>query len=346
MAIANRLRQQSNGLGQAIMNANDGIGVVQTADGALEEYTKIINIVRTKAIQAASDGQSDDTRKKIQADIYRLTQEAQNIAATTSFNGQTLLNGGYQNKSFHIGAYAGQTVNISIGDAQVDKVGKFAMVSGTTGVDAATGGSTATYDGIHATLAVTLTKNKVASTLVVNVDHGKGAHTSKEMVQDMVDAFNAKAQKEGFFTRASSFIQNQKTGQYGIRLDSAYSFTTATDGGDTLAAGTTGYTNSLGSVDVSTQDGAEKAIITTNYALVDLDNTRSDIGSVQQQLDSTIRNISVTQINVTAAESQIRDVDFAKESANFSKLNILAQSGSYAMTQANAVQQNVLKLLQ
>ena len=110
MAIANRLRQQSNGLGQAIMNANDGIGVVQTADGALEEYTKIINIVRTKAIQAASDGQSDDTRKKIQADIYRLTQEAQNIAATTSFNGQTLLNGAYQNKSFHIGAYAGETV--------------------------------------------------------------------------------------------------------------------------------------------------------------------------------------------------------------------------------------------
>ena len=166
------------------------------------------------------------------------------------------------------------------------------------------------------------------------------------MVQDVVDAFNAKAQKDRFDVRASSFIQDIKTGKYGIRLDSTYGFTTGQDGGDTLGAGVSGYDNSLGTVDVSTQDGAEKAIITTNYALVDLDNTRSDIGSVQQQLDSTIRNISVTQINVTAAESQIRDVDFAKESANFSKLNILAQSGSYAMTQANAVQQNVLKLLQ
>ena len=95
-----------------------------------------------------------------------------------------------------------------------------------------------------------------------------------------------------------------------------------------------------------TQDAAELSIIKSDYALLDLDNIRSDIGSVQQQLESTIRNISVTQVNVQAAESQIRDVDFAAESANFSKLNILAQSGSYALSQANAVQQNVLRLLQ
>jgi len=93
MAIANSLRQQAEGLGQAINNANDGIGVTQTADGALDEYTKIIDTVRTKAIQAASDGQTLDSRKKIQADINRLLEEAQNIASTTSFNGQTLLNG-------------------------------------------------------------------------------------------------------------------------------------------------------------------------------------------------------------------------------------------------------------
>ncbi len=83
-----------------------------------------------------------------------------------------------------------------------------------------------------------------------------------------------------------------------------------------------------------------------DYALKDIDSTRSTIGSVQNQLESTIRNISVTQINVTAAESQIRDVDFASVSADFAKNNILAQSGSYALSQANAVQQNVLRLLQ
>jgi flagellin len=105
-------------------------------------------------------------------------------------------------------------------------------------------------------------------------------------------------------------------------------------------------TNNLGAIDVTTQDGAEMAIITTDYALKDVDNIRSGIGSTQQQLESTIRNISVTQVNVKAAESQIRDVDFAAESANFSKHNILAQAGTYAMSQSNAVQQNVLRLLQ
>ena len=127
MAIANKLRQQAQGLGQAIANANDGIGVAQIADGAIEEYTKIIDTIRTKAVQAASDGQNISTRTKIQADIDRLMEEAQNIASTTSFNGKTLLNGAFRNKSFRIGAFSGETVKMSIADSQTHKVGKFAF---------------------------------------------------------------------------------------------------------------------------------------------------------------------------------------------------------------------------
>jgi len=104
--------------------------------------------------------------------------------------------------------------------------------------------------------------------------------------------------------------------------------------------------STLSKIDVTSRDGAEKAIRTVDSALKQMDAIRSNIGSTQNQLESTVRNISVTQVNVTAAESQIRDVDFASESANFSKHNILAQSGSYAMSQANAVQQNVMRLLQ
>jgi len=106
--------------------------------------------------------------------------------------------------------------------------------------------------------------------------------------------------------------------------------------------GTYSVGNSISTADVTTYDAAQLTIKKADHALAQLDRTRSDIGSVQNQLESTIRNISVTQVNVTAAESQIRDVDFAQESANFSKYNILAQSGSYALSQANAVQQNVL----
>ena len=352
MAIADTLRQQAQGLGQAIMNANDAIGVTQTADGALDEYTKIVDTIRTKSIQAASDGQTLDTRQKIQSDIDRLLEEAQNIAATTSFNGQTLLNGSFQNKSFHIGAYSGETVKLSIGNTQTDNVGEFALAETTGGFLATTAADT----GITAGLAATVTnEDGTTSTVSVNTSFADGAHDAYEIAQAVVDKFNAAAQTAGADVRASLYEDPDSTGtapQYGIRLDSSGDLSGITiadsQGNAALAAtaATAGLSNNLSKVDVTTRENAEKAIIISDYALKDLDNTRSDIGSVQNQLESTIRNISVTQVNVQAAESQIRDVDFAAESANFAKFNILAQSGSYAMSQANAVQQNVLRLLQ
>jgi flagellin len=355
MAIADTLRQQAQGLGQAIMNANDAIGVTQTADGALDEYTKIIDTVRTKAIQAASDGQTLDTRKKIQEDIDRLLEEAQNIASTTSFNGQTLLNGAFQNKSFHIGAYSGETVKLSIGNTQTDNVAEFSFLESTVGFGSSTAGSAAAGGSLTATV---VNEDGTSATVSATSDLGAGSFEAYEIAQGLVDEFNAAAQTAGADIRASIYEDAQSTAsapQYGIRLDSSgdLSGVTITDNnasdGLTAAiatAATAGLTNNLSTVDVTTREAAEKAIIIADYALKDVDNTRSDIGSVQNQLESTIRNISVTQVNVQAAESQIRDVDFAAESANFAKFNILAQSGSYAMSQANAVQQNVLRLLQ
>lgn len=128
MAIADSLRSQAQGLGQAINNANDGVAVVQTADGALDEYIGIINTVRTKAIQAASDGQNSDSREAIQADIDRLLEAANSIANTTQFNGQKLLDGTFTNKDFHIGAYAGETVSLSAGNVQTNSVGDIKAV--------------------------------------------------------------------------------------------------------------------------------------------------------------------------------------------------------------------------
>ena len=340
MTIADSLRAQSKGLGQAIANANDGIGVVQTADGALDEYIGIVNSIRTKAVQAASDGQTTETRAAIQEDIDRLLQEAQNIAATTSFNGQTLLNGAFDNKAFHIGAYSGETVNISIGDTQTAAVGEFAMTSGTTGI--VSGGTTAVVLSATATDDAGTAKTQATFTVTPTADM-----TSLDVAQALVDGFNADSQSKDSAIRAS-VIESTTAGLYTVRLDSAYDMNVDTSTGAGVATGAVaqGLTNALSKVDVTTRDNAEKAIITADYALRDLDKTRSDIGSVQNQLESTIRNISVTQVNVSAAESQIRDVDFAAESANFAKYNILAQSGSYAMSQANAVQQNVLRLLQ
>ncbi len=337
MSIADSLRQQAQGLGQAIRNANDGVGVVQTADGALDEYTNIINTIRTKAIQAASDGQSTGSRRAIQSDIDRLLEEAQNIASTTSFNGQTLLNGGFQNKAFHIGAYSGETVKINIDDAQISNAGLFATSAGVTAIGTGTlGGAT----------AVSLAVRVGTVTVSTGAYNGASGNTSLENAQALVDLFNKDAQIEGVSIRATVIESTANTGNYTIRLDSGTSFAVVNAAGTGVASAVVTSANTLDTINVTTREDAEFAIIIADYALKDINGIRSDIGSVQNQLEATVRNISVTQVNVQAAESQIRDVDFAAESANFAKLNILAQSGSYAMSQANAVQQNVLKLLQ
>ncbi|MDX1809331.1 MAG: flagellin [Sulfurospirillaceae bacterium] len=335
LSIANNLQSQANGLGQAIKNANDGINMAQTADGALNEYTNIVNTISTKAIQAASDGQSAASRAAIQSDISKLLQEAQNIASTTSFNGQTLLNGAFHDKSFQVGASSGETVGISVSDAQVAAVGKFALGDGTTAIG--------TTGGTSHTLTVT---NAAGVAISVTVSNTTG-NTSLQNTQALVDAFNAKSQNVGGGVHASAIETTAGTGHYTVRLDATSTFKVSSTGGTGLAATVTaGLKNNLGKVDVTTQANAQKAILTASYALSDVNAIRSSLGSVQNQLQSTINNISVTQVNVTAAASSIRDVDFAAESANFSKHNILAQSGSYAMSQANSVQQNVLKLLQ
>jgi len=230
LAIANQLSAQSEGLGQAIRNSNDGIGLIQTADGALEEYGNILNRVRTLAVQAANDTQDATSRGYISQEIVALLAEADDIATTTTFNNQNLLDQTSTTAAagtfvFHTGAYSTETQSVVIGDMQTA-----ATITGTT--------------------------------------------------------------------------------------------------------------------TVNTQANAETTIASIDAAIKVVDGQRATLGAAQNKLESTVRNISVTQVNITAAESQIRDVDFAAESANFSKHNILAQSGSYAMSQANAVQNNVLRLLQ
>lgn len=537
MTIADSLRSQAQGLGQAINNANDGVAVIQTADGALDEYINIINTVRTKSIQAASDGQNADSRKAIQADIDRLLEAADMIATTTQFNGQQLLDGTFVNKAFHIGAYANETANISIDDTQTTSVGKikstldnstigtqmlgtstnlqkledgsFALkddflkldgvdvtatltekspygildakniasaiadatgitataetkqigtaavtATGTidggatnyikingydigavtllandsnkalasainaltdqTGVKATTSdsgvitllaedgrnisvelGGTGTASGLAdtATRVTGATVTALASTattaqtiavgeLIINGVDMQGTYgdgiTTGSAADDLLAAIQAiEGLEASSITAAGQIVVTSNDGtdvnisgsvdtyfvaatQQGIHNDATHGNVTLysddpvraearnadiigfKDGSMQTAFGS----ERLSTIDVTTREAAELSILITDSALKQLDATRADLGSVQNQLESTIRNISVTQVNVTAAESQIRDVDFAKESANFAKLNILAQSGSYAMSQANAVQQNVMRLLQ
>ena len=231
LAIANKLSAQSQGLGQAIKNSNDGIGMIQTADGALEEYGNIMQRVRVLAVQASNDTQDSTSRGYIGKEVTALLGEASDIATTTKFNGVKIMDGtgGVSGKfDFHTGAYADQTQEVDFGNNTVKSI----------------------------------------------------------------------------------------------------------------------TTHEAASIKVDTRTNAELTIGYMDTAIKNVDERRAILGAAQNKLSSTVRNISVTQVNITAAESNIRDVDFAAESANFAKHNILAQSGSYAMSQANSVQQNVLRLLQ
>jgi flagellin len=443
LSIANQLRSQSTGLGQAIANANDGVGVMQTADGALDEYENILNTVRTKAIQAASDGQNTDSRQAIQNDITKLLEEADTIAQTTQFNGQALLDGTFQNKAFHIGAYKDETVDVSISSARTSTIGQHVNTAGTkdfgggagvvntaaalsaaalafdsafaingitTGVSAAetgaTGGMAEAHSagsawakanainaienktGVHASAETVVTGaaigagDSIASgDLKINgVDIGAVTFGTADSDSSLMNAINAVSNQTNVIAShdgnkivltandgseihvATTNGSAAKTGlgatdadQYnsGVLTLSSGSAVTVTEGAsgtaafEALAASKTlSVKDPANTADVTTRAKAEDTILTMDFALKQVDAIRSNIGSTQNQLESTVRNISVTQVNVAAAESQIRDVDFAAESANFSKQNILAQSGTYAMSQANAVQQNVMRLLQ
>ena len=406
LAIADSLRAQAKGLGQAVSNANDGISVVQTADGALDEYTNIINTIRTKSIQAASDGQNADSRGAIQRDITKLLGEADNIAKTTSFNGLKLLDGTFNNKNFQIGAYANETVGVSIDSVRTSATGNLSLKSSgaiTAATEAAlilngtaissfttsattSAGANVVAGAINdksATTGVTATATNsktsaaivggalLAGDLSINgISIGAVAVAVDDASGSLVAAINAVSSQ----TKVTAALDNQNklvlTGVDGANIHiteanagaAKAGLTAGTNYGTTVLSGaavsisgattasglnaTTDVNKTLADVDVTTYAAAQIGIQISDAALKEVDKVRSNLGSVQNQLESTIRNISVTQVNVTAAESQIRDVDFAAESANFSKFNILAQSGSYAMSQANAVQQNVLRLLQ
>ncbi|ELC3974481.1 flagellin A [Campylobacter jejuni] len=525
MAIADSLRSQANTLGQAISNGNDALGILQTADKAMDEQLKILDTIKTKATQAAQDGQSLKTRTMLQADINRLMEELDNIANTTSFNGKQLLSGNFINQEFQIGASSNQTVKATIGATQSSKIGLTRFETGgrisssgevqftlknyngigdfqfqkvvistsvgtglgalaeeinksadktgvratftveTRGIAAVRAGTTSdtfaingvtigqvAYEDGDGNGALVAAINSVKDTtgveasidangqllltsregrgIKIDGNIGGGAFINADMKENygrlslvkndgkdiLISGSNLSSAGFGatqFISQASVSLRESK-GRFDANIADAMGFGSANKGvvlggyssvsaymssagsgfssgsgysvgsgknystgfanaiaisaasqlstvynvsagsgfssGSTLSQFATMKTTAFGVKDetagVTTLKGAMAVMDIAETAITNLDQIRADIGSVQNQVTSTINNITVTQVNVKAAESQIRDVDFAAESANYSKANILAQSGSYAMAQANSVQQNVLRLLQ
>ncbi len=231
MVIANRLRSQAAGYGQAIKNATDAISITQVADSAMGQATGLIEDIRVKAIQAVNGAQSPSSLQAIQADINSSLQALNDIAQNTSFNGQKLLSGSFVNKEFQIGASSGDRVEISIGSIE------------------------------------------------------------------------------------PSQITNETLG-------------------------------SFGDIDVTTMEGAQAAIELSDVALEHISSQRTQIGATQNQLESSINNLTTSRINTLSAESDIRDLDFAEESANLNRIKLLNQARAFAQAQTGKTSNLIIDLFQ
>ncbi|MEH0019923.1 MAG: flagellin [Desulfobacter sp.] len=301
MTIADSLKAQYLGIGQAVQNANDGISMVQTADGALEESINIINTIKTKAIQAATDSQTTNTRKAIQADIDALMEELDVIAQTTSYNGQNLLSGVFSNKKIHIGAYSGQTASVSIGSAESTKIGHVSTAQLSLASDA--GGE----------VQLTITSSITGEELTLNTIDLQANNSPENGMGALADEINRYTSTTGISaaavveTTSSTAIQAGSTSANfsinGITIGAIE--VEGNDSSGSLAAAINDKTTEHG-VSASINSDGTMTLTSTDGRAIDVDGSISDIfGSTSAQM-STFGYLDLTQAG--SAEFQINGI--------------------------------------
>ncbi len=337
LAISDGMTSQINGLDQAGRNANDGISLAQTADGALASITSNLQRVRELAVQSANATNSASDRADLQTEATSLLQEIDRVANTTSFNGVKLLDGSFTAATFQVGANANDTITVaSLTDANTAALGS---------VTAANGQSSA-VSGITSLGAVG------AGALVINgVDVGASigaAGTSQQRVSQVVDAINNNSTTTGVnaaFDSSTGHIVLSSAANIvvtGTDDGTATGFNVSASDGSATATTTTGLTG----LSVSSFAGSTLAIQQVDSALQQIDTARASLGAVQDRFSSVVSNLSTESNNLSQSRSRIQDTDFAAETANMTRAQILSQAGTAMLAQANQVPQTVLKLLQ
>jgi flagellin len=339
LAIATRMSSQINGLNQAVRNANDGISLAQTAEGALSTITDNIQRIRELAVQSRNASNSASDRAALNTEAQQLKSEIDRVATTTSFNGVKLLDGSFSAQAFQVGANVGETISIaSIANAQSANLG-------TSSVAQVTGAAASAFTAIT---AGDLTINGV-SVGAIAADTNAANRASS-----IAAAVNAYGSQTGVYATilASSPTQVVLTNSGSVPATpnvviafAGASATTATTG---LTAATTNAAASTGfaALDISSTGGADSAITSMDAALTALNTARATLGAVQNRFSSVVSTLQATSENLTAAKSRIMDADFAAETANMTRGQILQQAGTAMVAQANSMPNTVLKLLQ
>ena len=447
LQISNRLNSQVRGLGVAMKNANDGISIAQTAEGAMNESTNVLQRMRDLALQSANGTNSAEDRKAIQKEVSALQSELTRIAETTSFGGQKLIDGSFGSRTLQVGANANETIDLQLKSVAADKIGsnRFSLAAGvgTTGLGRAAAFASAgvmsngvasatltlkgTGDNKPVDIKIGATAKDIASAINgVSADTGitaearssatlsgldkagkvsfdlNGSSVSANIsnVDDLsalADAINSKSTDSGIkatvdggaLTLTSDSGEDIKIKDFegadtgttidlkGVDIDGTTQTAAAvlSSGGNAFAsvagsvrmssndgfsfdAGAAAMTsigisaggdysslNSTAKIDLSTQDGAQSAIGILDGAIGMIDSQRSDLGAMQNRLNSTINNLANTRENAAEGMSRIKDVDFADETVNLTKQQILQQAGTSILAQAKQIPQAALSLL-
>ena len=429
LAISENLRSQVRGLNQAVRNANDGISLIQTAEGSIDTYTEICQRIRELAIQASSDVNSDQNRASIQVEVDQQLDELNRIATTIDFNGAMLFDGSFIDKRIQVGSKSGQTLNISVGDLRTGVIGAVAQTIGTsvnstalvnggilvngyqvpasasgTAIDkAAAIQSIYAQTGVSAVAQSTIvtgtaaigggTLNATDNLTINGVTFGSGTETIVVLANDsdgaLRRAINAKSNVTGVIASVDTSNQLVLTAADGrdidvtlstvgaapsaesitglsgaagagvlaktggrIKLTSDQAFIVADGAQDaTTLAGIEGsaaidYNLAVNRVDITTFDNAQDAIDIIDNALRQINDVRANLGAITNRLENTVSNLQIVAENLSASDSRIRDADFAAETANMTRAQILQQAGVAVLAQANVVPQAALTLLQ
>lgn len=340
LQISNRLTSQINGLGVAVKNANDGISLAQTAEGALQQSTNLLQRMRDLSLQSANGSNSDSERKALNAEVGQLTKELDRISNTTTFGGRKLLDGSFGVANFQVGSAANEMISVGI-----DQMSSTSLKGNyfENALTAATGPATA--DG---NLTVTIAHAGGSSVVKAAIENGDDAKAVNAKVAAAINDANVGL---GAFIKTDgsiNVISNQTDA--GANALTSITFTTppagVTAGALTAALPAAVTTKKINELDISKSDGAQAAVLVIDQALKTIDAQRADLGAVQNRFDNTISNLQNISENVSAARGRIQDTDFAAETANLSKNQILQQAGTAILAQAKQLPQAVLSLLQ
>ncbi|MDH0901014.1 flagellin [Comamonas aquatica] len=365
LAIAERMNTQVKGMTVASRNANDGISLAQTTEGALGKIGDMLQRMRELAVQAGNATNSKSDRQALQLEVKQLSDEIDRVAKQTSFNGQKVLDGSFAGAVFQVGANSGDNITLgALVDTRSEKISNITYaqtdVSSVDTLDSTSNTTLADY-GLEATgLGIQVTPPGQT----VSLPDLPPASSRQERLGQVVEAINNKSADTGV---TAFLVKREGTEEYDIemrsgKLDgngmpvtismagfsaSATGIANQTIGGTTASSpGVVYQDKGIDSIDVSTQSGAWEGLKKIDSAIDQVNSARATLGAIQTRFETAVSNIDVQIENLAAARGRIIDADFAVETANLSRTQILQQAGTAMVAQANQIPQNVLQLLQ